>query len=304
MIFLEKISNEFGKNLNELIEFSVSAYKRYRRFEIKKRTSGTRSIHHPSKELKSYQKFISKEIFLKLPVHKSVFSYRKGISIKDLANIHKNNRYLVRIDFKNFFPSIRGENIRLFLNNSDLELSDLEITLINLLVCKKDKLTIGAPSSPSLTNAILYDFDEEVYEKCKENTVLYSRYADDLYFSTNKQNQLSKIFDYIRSYEFKYEIKLQLNNKKNIFTSKKNRRIITGLTITTENRISVGRKQKRHIKSLINSYRYGTLDDIKLQYLKGYLYFLNHIEPTYINNLKNKYTDEIINELFINEHMV
>ncbi len=300
MIFLNKISTEFDKDFHQIINFSINAHKRYRRYEINKRTGGKRSIHHPSPELKSYQRFIAKHIFLQQPTHKSVFSYIKNKSIKDLANEHKKNRYLLRIDFKDFFPSIRGKNIRLFLNAKNKELTDLELTIINLLVCKKDKLTIGAPSSPSISNTILYDFDKEIYDMCEVKEIVYSRYADDLYFSTNKENQLSTILDYIKTYKFPYEIELEVNNKKNVFTSKKHKRVITGLTITTDGNISIGRKQKRLIKSLINSYRYDILDKEKIKYLKGYLSFLLSVEPTYIIILKNKYGDILIDELLIN----
>lgn len=301
MFFLTKMSEELNKEQQEIIDFSISAYKRYRRYEIPKKTTGNRSIHHPSPQLKLFQKYISKEVFLRFPVHKSVFSYRKGVSTKDLANEHKNNRYLLRIDFRNFFPSFRGENIRLFLKNSDLNLNDLEITLINLLVCKKDKLTIGAPSSPAITNAILYDFDKNMFDMCEEKRIKYSRYADDLYFSTNEDNELSFILEYINKYKFQYGIKLQVNNKKNIYTSKKHKRVITGLTITTDNNISVGRKQKRIIKSLINSYKYHNIDIEKKKYLKGYLSYLLSVEPSYIINLKKKYGEDLINDLLFNE---
>lgn len=301
MIFLESICKRFEKDLNQIVDFSTTANKRYKTYKIKKRTSGTRTIEQPSKELKLYQKFISENIFLNLPVHEAVFSYKKNISIKNLADKHKNNRYLLRIDFKDFFPSIKGENIRLFLKNSNLKLSDLEITLINLFVCKNNKLTIGASSSPSITNVILFNFDNDVYKFCLEKNIIYSRYADDLYFSTNEKCILSSILDYIKNYIFPYNINLYINYDKNIFTSKKHRRIITGLTITTDGNISVGRKQKQYIKSLINLYRYKCLEVEQIDYLKGYLNFLVHIEPIYIDNLKNKYGEDIINELFINK---
>ena len=104
MIFLESICKRFDKDLNQIVDFSTTANKRYKTYKIKKRTSGTRTIEQPSKELKLYQKFISENIFLNLPVHEAVFSYKKNISIKNLADKHKNNRYLLRIDFKDFFP--------------------------------------------------------------------------------------------------------------------------------------------------------------------------------------------------------
>ncbi|HIC87612.1 MAG TPA: hypothetical protein EYP03_05355 [Aquificae bacterium] len=85
--------------------------------------------------------------------------------------------------------------------------------------------------------------------------------------------------------------------KKKIFTSKKRRRVITGLNITPDGKISVGRNKKRHIKSLIFKY---TKKDIKLDdlnYLKGYLSYLYSIEPEYLNNLRRKYSNEIIADL-------
>ena len=173
--------------------------------------------------------------------------------------------------------------------------------MINLFVCKNNKLTIGASSSPSITNVILFNFDNDVYKFCLEKNIIYSRYADDLYFSTNEKCILSSILDYIKNYIFPYNINLYINYDKNIFTSKKHRRIITGLTITTDGNISVGRKQKQYIKSLINLYRYKCLEVEQIDYLKGYLNFLVHIEPIYIDNLKNKYGEDIINELFINK---
>lgn len=289
---------------NDFVVYALNSHKRYRRYEIEKKTGGLRTIHHPSKELKIYQKFISNLIFLKLPVHQSVFSYKKNVSILNLANEHKKNRFLLRIDFKNFFPSIKGENIRLFLNqnqkNLDYKLSELDITLINLLVCKKGKLTIGAPSSPPISNAILYDFDKEVYDKCKLKNIKYSRYADDLYFSTNESNQLSEILKYIQNYTFPFTLKLKINPQKNIFTSKKHKRLITGLTITTEGEVSVGRKKKSYIKSLIYKYKNNDIKTAELEYVKGYLSFLMSIEPEYIKLLKNKYSEKILNELLLN----
>ena len=56
MIFLESICKRFDKDLNQIVDFSTTANKRYKTYKIKKRTSGTRTIEQPSKELKLYQK--------------------------------------------------------------------------------------------------------------------------------------------------------------------------------------------------------------------------------------------------------
>lgn len=303
MIFINQFALEFEKKTIEVFKFSIRASRQYRRYTIPKRTGGTRTIYQPSKELKSYQRYISKKIFQKLPIHESVYSYRKNVSIKDLAEKHKNDRFLLRIDFKDFFPSIHGENIREFLTdnkNLPFRISDKEITLINLLICKGNSLTIGAPSSPIISNTILFEFDKDINEYCKSEEIKYSRYADDLYFTTNAPDRLKNVLEFVKKYKFKFNMKLKINEKKNIFSSKKSKRVITGLSLTTENKVSVGRKQKRYIKSLINSFKYNNLEDKELNYLKGYLAYLKSVEPEYIDLLSKKYSEELIRKLLLN----
>lgn len=302
-MFLDNMARNFDKTTTELFNYATKSSRLYRRYNIQKRGGGFRTIFHPSKELKKYQRFILKEIFSKLPVHKNVYSYKKNTSIVDLADIHKNNRFLLRVDFSNFFPSIKGENIRNFLeeNNDNLEykLSSKDITIINLFVCKNNRLTIGAPSSPQISNVILYLFDRYMDEYCNKKNIKYSRYADDLYFSTNCSYELNKVLQMIKEYKFEHGIKLKINEAKNIFTSKKKKRNITGLTITTNNEVSIGRDNKRFIKSLINQYRYNELNEEKVNYLKGYLSFIYSVEPSYLFNLKEKYGDSLIDDLLI-----
>lgn len=301
-MFTIKLLESIELPLINILEYSTKTTRQYRRYTIAKRTGGTRTIYHPSKKLKKIQRFIAKEIFDKMPVHESVFSYKKNISIKHLAEKHKADRFLLRIDFKDFFPSLKGENIREFLeeNQSYLEykLLDKELTLINLFVCRTNTLTIGSPSSPIISNVILYYFDDDINNYCSKFDIKYSRYADDLYFSTNNANVLKDILEFIKKYKFKYGIKLKVNDDKSVFTSKKRRRLITGLTLTTDNKVSIGRKQKRYIKSLIFKYINEQIELKDKVYLKGYLSYLKSVEPTYIEILKNKYSEVVINNLF------
>lgn len=300
MKFEELIEKQLDENYLSFLRYALTASKRYKRYTIKKRTGGDRIIHHPTKKLKTYQSFIAKNIFLKMPVHDNVFSYKRNVSIKDLVDLHIENRYLLRIDFKDFFPSIKGENIREFLKENsellDFKLSDRDITLINLTVCKNDRLTIGAPSSPAITNAILFEFDK-VMEKLSEE-IVYSRYADDLYFSTNTSNLLTQIPEKIKNYLKNYFINLKINDYKTVYTSKKHKRIILGLTITTTNKVSIGRAQKERIKSLIYKYNQDSLSIKEINYLKGYISYVYSVEPDYLNILKRKYTNGTINKLF------
>ncbi|MDD5400929.1 MAG: retron St85 family RNA-directed DNA polymerase [Sulfurimonas sp.] len=299
--FQNAIESEFSETFSYLYKFAYSASRRYKTYSIPKRTSGNRIISQPSRELKSYQRYIISSILEQFPIHESVYSYQNNKNIKKMATNHLNSRFLLRVDFSNFFPSIKGEYLREFFQKNmhflENPLTDTDITLINLFVFRSNKLTIGAPSSPIISNIILYDLDEYLSNICTKKRVTYTRYADDLYFSTSEPNTLNEILQLLKEYLKDFFIKLLVNEDKNIFTSKKRRRQITGLTLTTSNSISIGKKKKREIRTLIYKYSTNNIELNELSYLKGYLPYLYSIEPSYIDNLKRKYSDKIIQEL-------
>lgn len=283
-----------------------SASHLYKNYLIKKRKKGKRLISHPAKELKLLQRWMIDNILSHLPIHKSVFSYKKGIGIQNLANVHRKNNFLLRTDFKDFFPSIKSNNIANLIQKNlsliNFQLSNKDIEIICKVVCKDGKLTIGAPSSPIISNSILYDFDEHWFEKCKKQNIVYSRYADDLYFSTNHSHKLKLVYkeliDYVNRMKSPY---LELNKNKTVFTSKKYRRIVTGLVLTPKGEISIGRQKKRFIKSLIHKCINQDISDKQLSYLRGYLAYINAVEPTFVKRLENKYGKDIIKNILSNE---
>lgn len=305
MTFTSLVEEKFSKTFQEIYGYSKKASYRYHRFSIPKNNgNGERTIYHPSKELKQFQYFLIENIFSKFPMSKHVYSYKKHTSIVDLAKLHKRNNYLLRIDFKDFFPSITAFNIVKLLQVGnkekyfDFELSIDEMILIKMLVCRFNKLTIGAPTSPIISNVLLYDFDKKLAKFCKKKDIKYGRYADDLYFSTNSPDILSEIKDYIISVLKKQQLFLSINHDKTIMTSKKRKRIITGLVITSENKISIGKEKKDSIKKMIyNIINKG--DSISSAYVGGYLSYIKSVEPKFLIILKRKYGEENINELML-----
>lgn len=294
--FEREICEHFSKPYIEIFKYATRASRRYKSYTIPKRTVGERKILQPSKELKEYQKYLIEKIFKKFPIHEAVYSYQSKKNIKQMASMHIGTHYLLRLDFKDFFPSIKGQHIRRFLKNN-IDLTEYDITLINLLVCKSNKLTIGAPSSPIISNVILYELDTFLFSKCSQMNIVYTRYADDLYFSTHESEKLKNILPLIKEFLKIFFIKLKINEDKNIFTSKKRKQQVTGLVLTTDNKLSIGKKKKRYIKSLIFKYSQNNLEFEKINYLKGYLSYLYSIEPEYIENLRRKYSSELISEL-------
>jgi len=281
---------------------SSTASHRYKTYKIKKRTSGYRTIDHPARELKLMQRWLVENLFEHLPVHKDVFSYRKGRNIQGNVKRHRTNNYLLRIDFVDFFPSIRATDISHMLQkNRDViphKITKRDLSFINSIACKDRCLTIGAPSSPIISNTILFDLDERLSLIAGQSSVSYSRYADDLYFSTNKPNVLKPLVE-----DVKIEIsefihpKLRINHGKTVFTSRKRQRKITGVTLTSENKLSIGRQRKRAIKSMVFDFQNKSLSKNKQSYLRGLLAYVQSIEPSFIKALEKKYGTDTLYEI-------
>ena len=196
-MIIERITSELGLSEQYVAKIAQTASHRYKTYEIPKTTGGTRTINHPARELKLLQSWLADRVFSLLPVHAAAFAYRKGRNILAHAAVHVRQNYLLKVDFRDFFPSITGADVEVLLRRNETifnpRMDGLDYQLIKSLVCRRDRLTIGAPSSPSLSNAVMFEFDVHWQEVSRSEEVVYSRYADDLYFSTNAPNVLSRL---------------------------------------------------------------------------------------------------------------
>lgn len=289
--------------LNALILRSPYIYKKY---SIPKKSGGVRQIAQPARATKYLQRMLIELIYENLPMHDCVTAYKKGASIKKNALAHCNNSYFAKFDFKDFFTSIKGTDLVAHLvKHSKDTFTEKDLEDISRISCIKSNgrealnLSIGAPSSPIISNTILYDFDLAVNEWCYENNIVYTRYADDLTFSTNVKNKTSIIEPFIRDVVRRLDYpNLRFNTKKTIFLSKKHQRKVTGLIITNEGNISLGRNRKRLISSMIHKFKLSILPEIDVPQLQGLLGLAKDIEPNFIERMNLKYGKETISELF------
>ncbi|MCD9524201.1 RNA-directed DNA polymerase [Photobacterium carnosum] len=306
MSILSDISKDVLMTESEILNFSSTAPRRYKRYYILKRNGkDLRLIAHPSKEVKFFQRLVISKLDGKLPIHHCAMAYVKGKSIKDNADAHKKNKYLLKMDFKNFFMSVTPE---LFIsslkkNNIILDTNDL-IFLEGILFWKLRRnsplrLSVGAPSSPFISNFIMKSFDDYIFNTCKEMNVTYTRYADDITFSTNIKTLLFTFPVIIKNALKEHcDKKIRINSEKTIFTSKKFNRHITGITINNNNNLSLGRNKKRLISSMVHHFisKDHSLTADEILKLKGHLSFAHFIEPDFIQRLSDKYgNEEIIN---------
>lgn len=307
------ISILLAKKLNitepQLHSFCLNAPKKYKVYTIPKRSMGKRIIAQPTKTLKKVQREALGILLPFLEVHSSSYAYKKGVGIKDNATVHKDNPYLLKMDFQNFFNKIKPDIFISKLKNKipDISHSDEEL-LRNVFFwkpgLKKSKtliLSIGAPSSPHISNFVMFEFDSEIESLCRQLGVIYTRYADDLTFSTNKKDVLFQLPKMIRGLLSTYMPSLTINDSKTVFSSKAHNRHVTGVTITNDGMLSLGRKKKRYLSSLIFKYSLNQISYEDFSHLRGMLGHAKYIEPAFVFRMKVKYGAELVDKIILGE---
>ena len=280
----------------------------YKHYQIAKRSGGKRDIFHPTPNLKAVQRWLVKEHLQTLPVHDSVYSYRVGRGICQHADAHLHSNFLLRMDFKDFFPSITQDWLLKFLrqkaHEGSLSLDDRAIAACMRVLCRFNKLdgslalSIGAPSSPAISNAILYSADVDAHSRCAELDCLYTRYADDIYVSSRKKDVLAEAERQVKAAFSQHSPQLQFNADKRINVSKKAKRVVTGLTLTPDRRLSVGRELKRSIKTLVYLHVADKIDPLERPRLFGLISYVRGVEPAFYNSLVLKFGHGTMEHLF------
>ncbi len=290
------------EQLNLLVKRSPHSYKVY---SIPKKSGGNRQIAQPAKETKYLQYWLIENVFSLLPVHECASAYHKGASVKSNAAAHSKNQYLSKFDFRNFFPSIVfSDLVRHFEKHLNDHVQAADILLIARLACIRPKgtsnlcLSIGAPSSPILSNSIMYEFDERISGWCKDHGIVYTRYADDLAFSTNIKSISYAVEKELREVLAGLQYpKLVLHAEKTIHVSKKYQRKITGVVINNQNALSIGREKKRIVSSLIHRFALNGLSDADISRAQGLLGFAHDVEPLFVVRMRQKYGFRVIDQL-------
>jgi len=116
---------------------------------------------------------------------------------------------------------------------------------------------------------------------------MYTRYADDLTFSTKHKNILFDVTLVVKEQLVKlFGNAMRINRRKTIFTSKAHNRHVTGITVNNDGNLSIGRVRKKYIKHLVHQFQFNQLDRENIHHLRGLIAFAKHIEPGFLQSLK------------------
>lgn len=252
-IYLQNFSRSFKKEFkitNSLLSyyaFVIDKSKRYDSFKIPKKGQSYREISSPIFTLKIIQKCLN-EMFSAIYFPKAaVNGFVKNRSIVDNAKRHTKKKYVYNIDIKDFFPSTKFGRVLKVLEGRPFLLKGERArigVLISSICCNDGCLPQGSPTSPILTNIICRRIDSKFMDLAKINRAQYSRYADDITFSCQKN-----IFDETFYGEIESILKIdgyEINTKKIRLQDWKQRQMVTGLIVNK--RVNVSREFLKDIR--------------------------------------------------------
>ena len=207
----------------------------------------------------------------------TVHGYALDKSIRTNAKVHCRRRWVVNIDLKDFFPSMHFGRVRGLFLSKPFGFNEQVATTLSQVCCFEGILPQGAPSSPIISNFICRRLDNELLAFAKRYKLSYSRYADDITFSTNladipiefgvidENNKLtlSKEFrDIIEKNQF------VINEVKVRFAGRNNRQEVTGLVVNEK--INVKRTYIRRIRAMLHACEKYGIAEAAREYFERY----------------------------------
>jgi RNA-directed DNA polymerase len=160
---------------------------------------------------------------------------------------HVAKKFVMNIDLEDYFPSIKASRVRKLFKSKYFQFNDDVALTLALLLTRNGSLPTGAPTSPVVANLITMPLDKELMKYCLINNIDYTRYADDLTFSTNEFIAAETIAQ-IKAIVVKH--KFTVNEKKFRIQSAMRQQKVTGLVVNQK--VNVDRKYIKQIRAMLH----------------------------------------------------
>ncbi len=249
----------------------------YHRWLVPKRDGSPRLISAPKPDLKRIQRWIAREITEHLPVHGAAHGFLIGRSIVTNATVHATARIVVKLDIKGFYPTVTTRRVKGLLRRAGL--TEQVATLLALLCTESPReevvthgrtyyvatgprsLPQGAPTSPSITNALCLRMDCRLSGLARKLGCRYTRYADDLTFSWHRGDP-AEIGTLLRAVRMIVKSEgFEIHTKKTRVMRKGGRQKVTGLVVNAAPAgvpsVRVPRKAVRQLRAAIRNRELG-----------------------------------------------
>jgi RNA-directed DNA polymerase len=265
------------KKLRHLL-YRMRNSNRYVRFTIRKKSGGSRQITAPCAEIKELQRKLNEILTSIYRPRLSTHGFALKRSIVTNAQAHVGKRFVFNLDLEDFFPSIHFGRVRGLFMKKPFRCNPSVATVLAQLCCHNGKLPQGAPTSPIISNLICAKMDVQLQRFAREHACIYTRYADDISFSSNRQVFPSAIAhqdektDELRVGQALAAIIAQntfvINEAKLRLQNENRRQIVTGLKVNHFPNVS--RKLLSQVRAMIHAWRKYGLPSAEKEYQEKY----------------------------------
>lgn len=280
----------------------------YSQFNIAKGSGKVRTITAPDKRLKTIQQKLAPLLDQLYRVRNPVHGFVAARSVKTNAEAHCRRRVVVNLDLKDFFPTITEKRVVGLLKA--IGLNDRVSEIVARLCCHMSQLPQGAPTSPVLSNMICYRLDTDLLIIAKASRAIYTRYADDITFSSYQPP--TPLFEGLIPAVGRFspellarELRAAITNNgfvvhpdKAHYADRNSRRIVTGVKINAG--LNVDRRYVRRIRAMLHSVEKLGLTNAEAKYSsnggKGSLAAHLRGKLAYVAHLKGQ-TDPVVRSL-------
>lgn len=237
----------------------------YRRFEVNKKNGKKRIILAPISSIKILQKklnLILQDVYIP---NSSAQGFIKNKNVITNASVHVGKKNILNIDLKGFFPSINFGRVRGLFMGEPFRFDPDVATVLAQLCCYEGVLPQGAPTSPVISNMLCVRLDKQLRKLAHKTNSSYTRYADDITFSTDRNSfhdDIAKcsfvgdVIDISLSDKLKEIITangFEINYEKVHFATKERKKQVTGLVVNKK--VNVSRLYIRRIRSMLHAWQ-------------------------------------------------
>ncbi len=256
--------------------YQITENDKYVEFSISKKSGHPRIISAPSTALKLIQRKLSQVLYSVYEPKASIHGFLPARSIVTNAKQHLRKRFVLNIDLKDFFPTIHFGRVRGIFIAPPYNLPKEVATVLAQICCYSGKLPQGAPTSPVVSNMICARMDSQLRLLAKEFKCTYTRYADDITFSTTLPNFPPEIADSIIEEDKLKTIvgerlllviqnnDFEINQNKVRLQHKSRHQEVTGLTVNQFP--NVKRDYVRKISSMLHAWEKFGLDSVQQRF--------------------------------------
>lgn len=254
--------------------------KRYNTFQIKKKSGADRTINAPVEGLKSILRVLNFVLQSVDEVHAAATGFVPGKSIVDNAKKHVGHNYVLNLDIKDFFHSFDRNRVKLAFMYDPFKLNGEREFLAFLLaslcthpfhVDGKEKVVLpqGSPTSPTLTNILCKSLDRRLTGLAKRFGATYSRYADDITFSSNHNIYQNDDFNKELKRIIEDDQGLRINPEKTRIHKTGFRQEVTGLIVN--DKVNVRRRYVKQIRMWLYYWEKYGYEKAELIFRRDYL---------------------------------